>query len=108
LTADRSNIVLYALSTCSACKAVKRLLEEAQVDFTAVDVDLLGAEEKRAAMTALKEKNPRGSFPTLVAEDIVIVGNQSEKIRKVLDIPQPQKDHPLVQWWNRVRGKSQS
>lgn len=75
---------LYALSTCSHCKAVKRLLEEEGADYEAIDVDLLEKAEREAVLEQVKRLNERVSFPTTVIGDQVIVGNKVNQIRDAL------------------------
>jgi len=79
-----AHVKLYALSTCSHCRSVKRLLEKEGADFEAVDVDLLEKEERKAVLEEVKQYNERVSFPTTVIGDTVIVGNKGERIRKAL------------------------
>ena len=43
-------VKLYSLSTCSHCKATKRLLEECTVQYEFTDVDLLEGDERAAIL----------------------------------------------------------
>ncbi|HEY3422768.1 MAG TPA: glutaredoxin family protein [Methanocellaceae archaeon] len=78
------NIMLYALSTCVWCKMTKKLLGDLGVDFSYVFVDLLQGADRDTALGEVKRWNPSGSFPTLVINDLSIVGFQEEKIREAL------------------------
>ena len=68
------HIKLYALSTCSHCKATKKLLLDNGFEYDHTDVDLLMGDERKAMIDEVKEHNPRCSFPTLLIGDSVIVG----------------------------------
>ncbi len=47
-SADDKDIKIYSLSTCSHCKATKKLLDECTLKFDFVDVDLLEGEELKS------------------------------------------------------------
>ena len=76
--------IVYALSTCSHCKATKRLLSECEVEYKSIDVDELFGEDRRAILSDIRELNPKCSFPTIKINDTVIVGYHEKKIREAL------------------------
>ena len=77
-------ITLYALSTCGWCAKTRELLRELGVDHFYVYVDLLPPDEMQEAIREVEKYNPRGSFPTLVIGDRVIVGFREPEIREAL------------------------
>ena len=77
---------LYSLSTCSHCKATKKLLDECKVEYHFTDVDLLEGEERAAILEDVKKLNPRCSFPTIIIGDKVIVGYKEEEIKEALGL----------------------
>lgn len=79
-------VKLYALSTCSHCKATKKFLGECKVKYDVVDVDLLGEEERTEIVEDIKQLNPRCSFPTIIIGDKVIVGYQEDLIKEALGL----------------------
>jgi len=79
-------VKMYTLSTCSHCKATKKLLSECAVKYEFTDVDLLTGEEKAAVMADVRKLNPRCSFPTIIIGDKVIIGFNEEAIRKALGL----------------------
>jgi glutaredoxin-like protein NrdH len=81
---DRGEIFLYALSTCGHCRRTKVLLKELGVEFRYVDVDLLEGDELEEVYRKVMKANPRGSFPTLLIGDRVIVGYHEGEIREAL------------------------
>lgn len=74
-------VMLYALSTCQWCEKTRNLLAELGVAFDYLYVDLLDPGEFEQVYAKVREYNPRGSFPTLVANGQVIVGFREEEIR---------------------------
>jgi glutaredoxin len=77
-------IKLYALSTCSHCKAVKELLTHHNADFEYVDVDRLDRDQRKTAIEEVKRYNERLSFPTTVIGEHVVVGYKADQIKKTL------------------------
>ena len=77
-------IKVYALSTCSHCKAVKKLLTRHNAEFEAVDVDHLEGDQRRDTIAEVKQYNDRLSFPTTVIGEEVIVGYKADRIKKAL------------------------
>jgi len=79
-------VALYALSTCSHCKAVKKLLDRLGVDYDSVDVDLLDGETRKETLAKMRRYNPRVTFPTTIIGGEAIVGNKPQAIQaKLID-----------------------
>jgi glutaredoxin len=77
-------VMLYALSTCQWCNKTKELLKELGIDFDYVYVDLLDEKEQGEVLDQMEKWNPRGSFPTLVIDNMrCIVGFREDEIREV-------------------------
>jgi glutaredoxin-like protein NrdH len=80
-------VKMYALSTCGWCRKAKRFLNEHDVEYDFVDVDLLSGEEKQQVMEEVKQWNPRRNFPTIVIDDNeVVVGFNEPRLREVLGL----------------------
>ena len=79
-------VKIYSLSTCSHCKATKKLLDDCVVKYEITDVDLLTGAERAAVLEEVKKVNPRCSFPTIIIDDTVIVGFREGEIRKALGL----------------------
>jgi len=71
---DKGDVLLFALSTCGWCKKVRMLLEDLEVEYDYIYVDLTSGDERTEAVNALKKFNDAVSFPTTVInnEDAVI------------------------------------
>ena len=79
-------VKMWALSTCIWCRKTKDLLDELDVDYECTDVDMLSGAERDEVVAEMKRHNPRGSYPTLVCGDEVIVGFDDKKIKEALGI----------------------
>jgi len=80
------NVKIYSLSTCSHCKATKRLMGECTIKYEFVDVDLLEGDERKAIIEDVKKFNPRCSFPTIIIGEKVIVGFKEKEIKEALGL----------------------
>ncbi len=80
-------VKLYALSTCGWCRKTKNFLNENNVVYDVVDVDLLSGEDRQEVMAEVQQWNPRRNFPTIVVDDKeVVVGFNEARLREVLDL----------------------
>lgn len=82
----KPEVKLYTLSTCSHCKAAKNMLNQCQVAYDFVDIDLLEGEEREAAIDKVRELNPDCTFPTIKIGDRIIVGFREDEIREALGL----------------------
>ena len=79
------DVFLYALSTCVWCKKAKSFLDDLQVEYRYLDVDLVPAEERDGVVAELAQRNPACSFPTIVVNNKdVIVGFKPEQLKELL------------------------
>lgn len=82
---NKGKVVLYALSTCGWCKKTRLLLEDLDVEYDYIYVDLLEGDERSEIVEQVKKWNSQLSFPTLVIdEDKTIVGFDEEGIKEAL------------------------
>ncbi len=79
-------ILLYTLSTCSHCKATKRLLSKFNCEYDNITVDDLEGETRKEILQDLKTINPRCSFPTIKIDNTIIVGYRENEIKEALGI----------------------
>ena len=79
-------VKIYSLSTCSHCKATKKLLSDCNVKYDFTDVDQLDGNERKAILKDIKKLNPSCSFPTITIGEKVIVGFREKEIKEALHI----------------------
>jgi glutaredoxin-like protein NrdH len=83
---EQPKVFLYALSTCGHCRNTKKLLNEHNIKYDFVDVDLLPREEMTKVVEEVRKINPQVAFPTLVIGDKVIVGYRELEILEALGL----------------------
>jgi glutaredoxin-like protein NrdH len=83
---DQPKVFLYALSTCGHCKNTKKLLDDNDVEYDFVYVDLLSKDEMGKVLDEVRKVNPQTSFPTILIGDKVIVGYRELEILEALGL----------------------
>jgi len=75
-------VVLFALSTCPACKKTKALLENKGVEYLCVELDTVDLDSRGKLLEKVRQYNSRETFPTIVVEGgkRVVVGFSEEEI----------------------------
>lgn len=79
-------IILYSLSTCTFCQAIRKMLNDLQIEHTYIEADSLEGEERTAVLEALKKVNPKCSFPTTVVDEQVITGYKAQEIKETIGV----------------------
>jgi glutaredoxin len=80
-------VTFYGLSTCVWCKRTRQLLEDNDVAFDFIYVDLLRGTERKEAIEQVREWNRAGSFPTLVVDGKQsVVGFKPDQIKEALGL----------------------
>ncbi|EIM65165.1 glutaredoxin family protein [Desulfobacter postgatei] len=78
---------IYGLSTCSHCRATRKLFDKHNIKYDYIQVDDFQGDERNAVLNEIKILNPRCSFPTIkINKETVIVGNKENDIKKALGI----------------------
>jgi glutaredoxin-like protein NrdH len=81
------DVKLYALSTCGWCRKTKALLDDSDLEYDLVYVDLLDKEEKEKILVEVRKWNPRCSFPTVVIDNKEsVAGFKEARLRELLGI----------------------
>jgi glutaredoxin-like protein NrdH len=83
---QKKKVRLYSLSTCPTCKRVRAYLDEQNIKYDLIEVDLLDSGEQWLTAKEVKKYNPAATYPTLVVEE-VILGLDEGAIRSALNLP---------------------
>jgi glutaredoxin-like protein NrdH len=80
-------VTLYTLSTCVWCKLTKQFLNDSDVEYKFVDVDLLDEGDKSKAHETIMSKGGGLSYPTIIVDDkTVITGFRKDKLKEALGV----------------------
>ncbi len=81
-------IVLFALTTCNACRKTKDLLDRNSVEYVRADLDTIDIDSRNELLKKMRKYNPRETFPTLVIAggEKVIIGYSEEEINAALEL----------------------
>lgn len=80
------SVTVYALSTCPYCRLARTYLDDNDVEYDALEVDLLVGQEREDAVAEVKRLSGGASFPVVVIDDEVIVGFNKKRIKELLGL----------------------
>ena len=84
---NNHKVTVYALSTCVWCKLTKQFLNENDVEYEYIDVDLCNEEDKQKIHEIIQSKGSTLSYPTTIVDDkVVITGFRKDKLKEALEI----------------------
>jgi len=84
---NKHKVFLYALSTCVWCKLTKQFLNENNVQYEYVDVDLEDEKDKQKIHVTIQNAGRMISYPTTIVDDkVVITGFRKDKLKEALEI----------------------
>jgi glutaredoxin-like protein NrdH len=79
-------LMVYALSTCPYCKRTKRFLDQHNIEYEHVDVDLLDDDKQDKVMEEIEKMTGKRAFPVVIIGTEIIVGHDEEKLKKALKL----------------------
>ncbi len=84
---NKHRVLVYALSTCAWCKMAKRFLNDHNIEYEYVDVDLTTDEDHEKIRQDIINKGGEPSFPTLIVDNkTVITGFRKDLIKEALEL----------------------
>jgi len=66
-------VMLFALSTCGHCRNTRKWLDEHNIDYECIEVDLKHGDEKRKTIEEMRKWNDHLTFPTMVLDGRKII-----------------------------------
>ncbi len=80
-------VKFYGLSTCGWCRKTRQFLEDNDVSFDFIYVDLVPKGERGEVLEELTRWNPNRNFPTVVIDDDkVVVGYNPDSLKTELEL----------------------
>ena len=80
-------VTVYALSTCVWCKMTKQYLNDNDVEYEFVDVDLLDDHDKSRVHATIISKGGVLSYPTTIVDDkTLITGFRKDLLKEALGL----------------------
>lgn len=73
-------VKVYSLSTCPWCKKVKKYLDDNNVQYDVIEVDLTKGEEQKKALEEVEKLTGKRSFPVTVINEKAITGFKQAEI----------------------------
>ena len=79
-------VTFYGLSTCGWCRKTKEFLDQNDIDYRFIYVDLAQGEDRTEAVDRVRKLNPRGSYPTIEVDNEVVIGFDEQRLTELLDL----------------------
>ena len=84
---NKHKVLMYAISTCGWCKRAKKMLNDLDVEYEYVDIDLGSREDRHKIRLDIQSRGGRLLFPTIIIDNKTLLTNPPEnKLREVLEI----------------------
>jgi glutaredoxin-like protein NrdH len=84
---NKHKVLLYAISTCGWCKRAKKFLNDNNVEYEYVDIDLSSGEDREKIRQDIQSRGGRLAYPTIIIDNkILLTGASPDKLREVLEI----------------------
>lgn len=81
------DVKIFALSTCIWCKKTKQMMDEHDISYKYLEVDLLNETEKENAVNEMNKFVSNISFPLTVIDDVIVIkGFQEEELKRNLNV----------------------
>jgi len=77
---------IYSISTCTHCAALKKMLQQHDIAYEFIDIDLMDREERQQLLKEIAPYNPQRIFPIIIVNNKAIVGFRRELIERELGI----------------------
>ena len=99
------DVILYSLTTCAYCSAIKKMLATLEIPHRFIDADLLEGLERQDLMEELRAINPKCSFPTTRVGDKTVIGFKVQEIKEAIGVRTEIDDlHDLLKKINEPKG----
>lgn len=79
-------VKVFALSTCPYCRMTRAYLDENDVEYEVVEVDLLTGAERDEAIAEVKSISGGTSFPVVLIDDEIVVGFNKKRLKELLEL----------------------
>ena len=76
-------VKLYTLSTCIWCKRLKNRLNEREIEYSYIDIDLVPYMEKEVLKKELRQVKPRLAFPMMFVD--VLSASPNIKMDQIIE-----------------------
>ncbi|MFA5364216.1 MAG: glutaredoxin family protein [Candidatus Bathyarchaeia archaeon] len=83
----KHKVLLYALSTCGWCRRAKNFLNDNNIQYEYVDIDLCSTEDRNEIMNDILSRGGRLAYPTVIVDSKhLLTGPSPEELAKVLEL----------------------
>jgi glutaredoxin-like protein NrdH len=83
----KHKVLIYALSTCAWCKKTKQLMNDNNIEYEYIDIDLCNSKEQEEIKKDITKRGGSIGFPCIIIDNKkLITGFREDKIREALEL----------------------
>jgi len=84
---NKHKVLVYAISTCGWCKRAKKFLNDNNIEYEYVDVDICSWEDRNIIRQDIQSLGGLLAHPTIIIDNkTLLTGASPDKLREVLEI----------------------
>ena len=84
---NKHQVLMYAISTCGWCKRAKKFLNDNDVQYEYIDIDLIKNEDKEKIKQDITNRGGPLAYPTLIIDSkILLTGANQDKLKEILEL----------------------
>ena len=84
---NKHHVLVYAISTCGWCKRAKNFLNDSDVEYEYIDIDLCNAKDKEEIKKDITKRGGSLAYPTLIIDGkILLTGAPQDKLKELLEL----------------------
>jgi glutaredoxin-like protein NrdH len=84
---NKHKVLMYGLSTCAWCRLTKKFLNQNNIEYEYVDVDLCNEQDKEKIRQEILSRGGRLSYPAIIIDDKRLInGYYEDRIMEALGI----------------------
>ena len=84
---NKHHVLMYAISTCGWCKRAKQFLNDNNVQYEYIDIDLRSSEDKQTIRKDIQSHGGQLVYPTIIIDNKTLLsGAPQDELKEVLEI----------------------
>lgn len=84
---NKHKVLMYAISTCGWCNRAKKFLNDNNIEYEYIDIDLCNQEDKNKIRQDIQSRGGHLAYPTIIIDNkTLLTGADPNKLKEMLEI----------------------